>query len=274
MAKSLTVLRILLLALLTAGTGAAQDVLPGPTPHQFGIRFWYEEALSGKVVTGQPFSATAVTERIQVLPDGNKIDQTSTSKEYRDSEGRTRRERSSEPLGLWGSGKGLPRMTAVNDPVEGVGYMLDSTNKIAFKHPLRNPAEFNIGYSRMGAMSATKPVMAGSPAEGAKKTEELGAQVIQGVSAQGTRTTITIAAGAIGNQQPIVIVDERWLAPELQLVVASKHNDPRFGEVDFSLTNIVRTEPDPALFQVPSDYTIQQGRAFFGPKSKSAGSDQ
>ncbi len=277
MAKSLIALRIVLSILMVAGVAAAQDTLPGPPAPRFGIRFWYEEALGGKVVTGQPFSATSVTERIQVLADGNKIDQSSTAKEYRDSEGRTRRERASEPLGPWGSGKVQLPAISLNDPVAGVGYLLDSTNKVAFKHPLRGPAEFNVGYGKMGAMSASTGgvagVMVGGAEEGEKKTEDLGMQVIQGVSAQGTRTTITIPAGTIGNQQPIVIEDEKWTAPDLQLVVASKHNDPRFGEVDFRLTNIVRAEPDPSLFQVPSDYTVKAGKAFFQSKVKSPGGD-
>ena len=42
-----------------------------------------------------------------------------------------------------------------------------------------------------------------------------------------------------------------------------KASDPRFGTRVTQLTNITRSEPDPALFQVPSDYTVTKGR---GPR--------
>lgn len=88
------------------------------------------------------------------------------------------------------------------------------------------------------------------------RTEELGVQTIEGVEATGTRTITTIPAGDIGNERPIEIVYERWYSNELQLVVMSKHGDPRFGEQTYRLTNIVRSEPDPSLFSLPSGYKI------------------
>jgi hypothetical protein len=88
------------------------------------------------------------------------------------------------------------------------------------------------------------------------KTENLGVQNIEGVEAEGTRTTTTIPAGAIGNERPIDIVYERWYSNELKLVVMSKHNDPRFGEQTYRLTNIVRSEPDPSLFSLPTGYKM------------------
>jgi hypothetical protein len=90
-------------------------------------------------------------------------------------------------------------------------------------------------------------------------TESLGKQNIEGVEADGTRTTVTIAAGLIGNEQPIQIVSERWYSPALQTVVMTRHSDPRFGETVYRLTNINRSEPAKSLFEVPADYTIKEG---------------
>ncbi|HEX8459025.1 MAG TPA: energy transducer TonB [Pyrinomonadaceae bacterium] len=90
--------------------------------------------------------------------------------------------------------------------------------------------------------------------------ESLGKQLIEGVEAEGTRTTLTFPAGMIGNERAISIVSERWYAPELQTVVLSKHSDPRFGETTFRLTNINRAEPARTLFEVPSDYTVREDR--------------
>jgi hypothetical protein len=89
------------------------------------------------------------------------------------------------------------------------------------------------------------------------KTEKLEPRSFDGVQAEGVRYTTTIAVGEIGNEQPIQIVNERWYSPELQVVVMTRHSDPRFGETTYRLTNITRTEPAATLFQVPSDYTLK-----------------
>ena len=95
-----------------------------------------------------------------------------------------------------------------------------------------------------------------SPASGNTKTEELGTRNIEGVDTEGKRTVTTIEAGAIGNERPIEIVYERWYSKELQLVVQSRHYDPRFGEQSYRLTNINRSEPDPSLFSLPTEYKM------------------
>jgi len=95
----------------------------------------------------------------------------------------------------------------------------------------------------------------------------LGTQTIEGVQATGTKSVLTIEAGAIGNDQAIQIVSEEWYSPDLKTVVLSKKSDPRFGDVVYSLTQINRAEPDPTLFQVPSNYTVTDGGRgqHFGP---------
>lgn len=89
--------------------------------------------------------------------------------------------------------------------------------------------------------------------------EDLGTQTMEGVVVTGVRTTRTIPAGQIGNEQPINIVTEVWTSPELKTVVMSKRSDPRMGEQTFRLTNIARSEPDPSLFAVPADFRIVEG---------------
>ena len=87
-------------------------------------------------------------------------------------------------------------------------------------------------------------------------TEDLPPQNMEGVYATGKRTTRTIPAGQIGNEKDIVVVEEVWYSPDLQMNVMTKHSDPRTGENTYRLTNINRAEPDPSLFQVPPDYTV------------------
>jgi len=82
-------------------------------------------------------------------------------------------------------------------------------------------------------------------------------KTIEGVAADGRKTTTTIPAGTIGNEQPIVITSEEWRSPELNVLVLTKHADPRTGESTYRLQNIVRAEPDRSLFMVPADYTVK-----------------
>ena len=88
------------------------------------------------------------------------------------------------------------------------------------------------------------------------KEEKLPSQLVEGVQAEGTRTTITIPAGEVGNQLPIKIVSERWYSPELKTVVKTLNSDPRTGDTVYHLTSLQRSEPSRTLFEVPSDYTV------------------
>ena len=94
--------------------------------------------------------------------------------------------------------------------------------------------------------------------EGQTTTENLGQQIIEGVPAEGKRTTTVIPAGGVGNMQPIKIVSEEWFSPDLQVLVMTRHSDPRSGETTYRLVNLVRAEQDRSLFDVPPDYAVQE----------------
>ena len=256
-----------------------------------------EMNFDGKVVKGAPYSAQAVSESTQMLTDGNRIVNKSTTAIYRDSEGRTRREQSLGPIGMFANSGEAPEMIFINDPVAGVNYALDSRTHVARKMA---PMSFGFIFDRKtpppaeggappaeGSVRTEKREMVfkgtappegppGDPLEGyriqgndnvmvfKKKStldhmvkESLGKQTIEGVVADGVRFTLTIPAGEIGNERPIVTVEERWYSPELQVMVMTRHSDPRFGETVYRLTNIDRSEPTHSLFEVPADYTIK-----------------
>jgi hypothetical protein len=88
------------------------------------------------------------------------------------------------------------------------------------------------------------------------KEESLGQKVIEGVMADGKRVTTVLPAGAIGNQQPITVLTEQWFSPDLEILVMTRHSDPRSGDTTYTVANIVRAEPQGALFDVPADYTM------------------
>ena len=86
----------------------------------------------------------------------------------------------------------------------------------------------------------------------------LGTKYIEGVSATGTRTTRTINAGTMGNDRPIVCISDTWISSDLKVTVLSETDDGQAGRSTMKLVNIVRSEPNAALFQVPADYTVKE----------------
>jgi hypothetical protein len=220
------------------------------------------------VVTNAPYTAQAVTEFTQTLADGTHIKRSSTMSTARDSQGRTRTEETMSAIGpLAASGGGSRTTVFIHDPVAGMSYVLDPSSSTARQSQFsaRGPRFQGQqagaqGRARPGPRNAQDGAV-GSRRGEAVKTEDLGIQQIEGISAQGKRVTRTIAAGQAGNDRDIEVVTETWFSPDLQMVIMSKTSDPRMGENVYRLTNISRAEPDAALFAVPSGYTVQQGRA-------------
>ena len=85
-------------------------------------------------------------------------------------------------------------------------------------------------------------------------TIQLPAQTVNGVWANGTRSTVNIPAGAAGNSKAIQIVREVWYSSDLGVVVQSTISDPRYGTTTYNLTQVQQKRPDPALFHVPAGY--------------------
>jgi hypothetical protein len=209
-------------------------------------------------VKGAPYSAQFVSESTRTLADGTHISRKSTGAVYRDGEGRTRREMTLGAVGPIVIDDAPVPMVFINDWVAHVHYALDASAHTARKLPLRDAP--NAGNAPNAANAPNPPVP--PDLEGAAdtvKTEGLGKRLIEGVEAEGTRTTINIPAGRVGNDRALEVVSERWYSPELQVVVLSSHKDPFAGETVYRLTNVTRAEPAPALFEVPTDYSVVAG---------------
>jgi len=245
---------------------------PGGGP---GARFLGAEAgMGGRVVKGAPVTADIVTETTQTLTDGNRIRQSHTVRFYRDSEGRTRRETSFNQMSQLGtvSMAGMPQLTFINDPVAGASYALNANDRTA-SHSAWTPRGRGPAADSQNRPPRPGPdAVGGGPGGGFRrggsndnmKTESLGRQTIEGVTADGTRTTITIPSGRIGNDAPIQIVHERWYSSDLQMVVLEKQSDPRHGDTVMRFANVNRSEPSRTLFEVPADYKVTEGR--MGPR--------
>jgi hypothetical protein len=181
---------------------------------------------------------------------------------YRDSQGRSRHEVTLSGFGTLADSAGPKTMVMIADPVAGSHFMLDAQQKVAHQMPFHahGPAGAN-------ATEESAPKFEGrmqerlqkEEAEGMLKKESLGTQTINGVLAEGTRTTRTIPAGAIGNEKALQVVSERWYSADLQIVLKSTRTDPRFGTTTYTVTSLQRTEPAATLFSVPADYTVKTG---------------
>jgi len=239
--------RLCVCALISVAAAYAQG-RRGPGREGPGFRILdAQPGRPGPVVKGAPYSADVSSEFTQTLADGNKIHRMTSDRVYRDSEGRTRREASLAALGST-AGTNSPQVAFVDDPVAGVSYALDLTNRTATKMSFRPPPPGN------GPRPNFQPRQRANDAN--FKRESLGRQMVAGVPADGTRTTQTIPAGQIGNSLPLVIVTERWYSPDLQTVVLEKRSDPRSGESVFQLNNIIRAEPPSTLFAPPADFQV------------------
>ena len=244
----------------------------------------------GELVKAAPYSAVEVTESTQVLADGTRIHRENQTTVYRDSDGRVRRE-TPEGVSIFdpvaGASYSLDPKTQIARKLPlGMTYFVTSdgpggpmTSNYSFR--VEAPAATEVKKAEMerrvqagsdegpGWVRVEGPSIVGGGlmAMGQTKStarlrlskvpgESLGTKIIEGVSCEGTRSTETLEAGAVGNDRPIQIVNERWYSPELQVTVMTRHSDPRMGEDTFRLTNVSRTEPSPALFQVPPGYQL------------------
>jgi hypothetical protein len=239
-----------------------------------------------RAVKGAPYSADTIVDSSQTLADGNRIARKTTGRVYRDGEGRTRREedRQDGTVGI-----------SITDPVAGVAYSLDPVKKIAWKTgtaaagaiigkldasivELKRKLEAEQASAQAqgdkvsvrvngggagggGYVTTAEPggvMMRGGPVKIVADGTPLEHKTIEGVAVDGRKTTVTIPAGQVGNEQPITITSEEWSSPELNVLILTHHADPRMGESSYRLINIIRAEPDRSLFMVPSDYTVKE----------------
>jgi hypothetical protein len=277
-----------LLAVLVAPALAQERVMLVRPDGQSMAPVRASTVVESRITTGRPYSAEATTEFVQVLGDGNKIARRSTVRIYRDGEGRTRREELASD--------GTVKSISIYDPVAHVSYVLDPTTRTARRSPIRmvypsKAVADKVGAEREAAARvagkievAPEPLPAQAAGEDMRKRqtelvvraagagalqpamrvqrdaseESLGQKVIDGVLADGKRVTTVLPAGAIGNQQAITVSSEQWFSPDLEILLTTRHTDPRTGETSYTLSNITRGEPAAGLFDVPADYTVQE----------------
>jgi hypothetical protein len=214
-------------------------------------------------VPNLPFTADVVTRFERTLDNGQSVIRETHSRVMRDSQGRVRIETT-----LPNSDK-VERIT-IQDPAQNQVITLDARTSTATVLHLADGtsaqtpgssastnsvilAQNGTGGSSaipMGGRHVSSPVVSGDTIG----SNRLGTKTMDGVQVVGIRTIRTPARrNGIELSQSI---SDSWYSTELKLTLASESHDPS-GRSSMRVTNLVRSEPAPQLFQIPADYTIK-----------------
>ena len=199
------------------------------------------------IVLAQPCFAVEKTVEITPLADGTKITKRWEVRKWRDSQGRFRKERALVEHGE----EPVFNLATILDPVKNTVTTLHLDTKTASIVHLPQGA-LHPYVDRDDKEILTHP--------GVKvKVEKLDGKMIAGVFAVGRRETRTRPPGTIDNDKTVVSVNERWVAPDLKILVASSTDDPR-EQLTREVTHLQRAEPDASLFEVPAGYTVKEAQ--------------
>jgi TonB family protein len=205
------------------------------------------------MVKGMPYAGDFVNTDTNVLDDGTRITQTwVVCKEYRDSQGRTRREEVTPPVT-----KESLRIVKIDDPAAGVEYVLEPAKKIVHRFNLTaSPTpRLSLGPRQVAAPESNVPESL--VYEVTTKAEPLEPRVIQGMHADGVRVIQTLPENpAPGGHSGWVRVTDTWTATDLQAVVL-EHVSMGHSETSSTMTNLRRGEQPSSLFEIPPDYRVE-----------------
>lgn len=199
-------------------------------------------------ISGKPFSGTDSVDWTRILEDGSEVATHHDARLARDSQGRIYRER-------------VTRFPANSDQKSHV-MEIEIMDPMAHTHTTCDVVARHCNItSYNGPVSVpSKPIGTFGNGQRSIARENIGNDTIDGLDAVGTRETLSIAAGVEGNSQPMTIVEEAWYSPELEVNLSISRKDPREGTVVIHVVDLSRSDPDPALFQVPANYTVSDTR--------------
>jgi hypothetical protein len=199
--------------------------------------------------------------RVQTLADGTSVTHESTVVTARDAQGR---QMTATTIIQPSTGQSPITHFQVFDPVAHYTFTWSFPGKKAtvMSIPIYGVLQSGCGFAvgRVESMECvTRPTK--------ETVEEMGTQTIQGVEAQGRRTTRTTPAEYIGKDKKHklqvctteVSTVEQWkaIAPGLTgLVVREVSEDAQLGKISNELVKFSQSEPDAAVFRPPAGYEI------------------
>ncbi|MCA1625665.1 MAG: DUF4412 domain-containing protein [Acidobacteria bacterium] len=218
--------------------------------------------LDDTLVRNKPLAAAFESETVQTLANGTQLVRRVTTRIYRDSDGRTRREQIFHSNGTTPSPGEAAQTVSIYDPVAGYRYSINSAKHTADRYklpsappqaaPFNDRIPLNVEILRNDDPTGVVRKYKLEP----PRVEPLGKQPIAGIEAEGRRVTIKVPAGAIGNAEPVETIYETWIARDLRMLVKSVVRNPASGEHTLRLTTINRAEQPRSLFEVPAGYPI------------------
>jgi hypothetical protein len=222
----------------------SEELMRGPD----GGTTYHVDGISVRPLPGQPFSGRSTTEWTRSLEDGSVVTTHLFAMVARDGQGRIYRE-----------GR---HFVPVNSDKEPRLYRFKIADPITHTLTLCMVATHSCNVTNYFAPTSFTPRPVG-PFDDGKRTlarESLGNDVMDGINVVGTRETVTINAGVVGNSQALSITREFWYSPELQVNLAITRKDPREGTQVVRVHEVSRSEPDPNLFKVPEGYAVHDLR--------------
>jgi hypothetical protein len=222
----------------------SEELMRGPD----GGTHYFVEGIKVLPVAGQPFSGRSTTEWTHTLEDGSIVTTHLFAMVARDSQGHIFRE-----------GRNF---VPVNSDHESTLHDIRIFDPIAHTRTICTIASHSCRVTGYFAPTTFRTAPVG-PFDSGKRVlarESLGNDVMDGINVVGTRETVTINAGVVGNSQALSITREFWYSPELQVNLAITRKDPREGTQVVRVHEVSRSEPDPNLFKVPDGYVIHDLR--------------
>jgi len=228
--------------LFSSGCLAAQDDGPMHAPDYRAQQFLIALYIGPK--PNAPFTATAKTVWVKIMPDDSTITTLNERTVARDMDGRVFQERR---FLVPDDGKHQPglRVLEYTDPLQHTFYLCNPNSRSC---DLSN-------YFPTGIQPLTPE---GLQPDGMTylNRENLGVDTFEGLEVQHSRETFTYYRQTIGNTKTILRTVEYWYSPVLGINVQVKRHDPRDGDQTLWLTNISLNAADPETFKVPAYYQI------------------
>ena len=229
------------LLLVITAAASAQDIFVTPVPNA-------------------PFSGVINVERSVVQRDGSVKDLKTIREIGRDSRGRIFNQYRTLLPALDGSTPQVVRVL-LYDPQTRTSTTLFPQQRMFSSGTVNRPPE-----TQPPAVLDASTTGNTIPRNDFTKEEDLGNRQMEGLPVHGVRETQTIPAEKSGTGREIVTTDEYWYSPDLRINMLIKHSDPRTGAVTMTVTQVKRSEPDPALLEIPEGYKPVEGQAEAGVK--------
>ena len=206
-----------------------------------------------------PYTLLATIKTESKLPDGTTRSGSTTSRQVRDSQGRTRVENPSlcaldkDQQPHWvGS-------ITVTDPIANTytswqQNFPSSAHTVSVTHmlsglrmpkPLTGQDEYALE-KRMSQSSDSKLE--------SRQVEDLGTRNIVGLQASGFRVTRSRTSVIAGNPILLTNVEEKWISDQYRMVLLDIQDDPIGGKSSYEVTEFNQDEPDASLFKSPAGY--------------------